>query len=245
MAPAFKYDISNATNQADLLTTPFIRKGKKKGIRRDKPWWNPELASQAGERTRLYKKEIRTGLISDMRIHDKYNRKLKKEITKVNRKAYRGFMEELEQDEDHQITAKTARIAKNRRTRIKDHLTTTVGALRREDFTEYVSKKFPTSTEVKGEKFVWPPNFSADIQTALLYAGKNKASGKHPVFNEAMRYDIAANAKILYKLWEACGRLKTLWSNIILFPLHKTGPLDDTSNYRPIVFMSHICRATR
>jgi len=226
-----------------VQTEPFLPKGKYRPRSRDKPWWTPELAAGVKERNRLYKRWKRYDTINDKHVYDTHAADLKQRIRAARRKFYRDFMLELQEDSSHQLISKASKMARNRKKRENMFTTTMESELKREEFTEYVSTKFPPSIQIRPAKFTVPDTFKLDLIEAILQLASNKAAGADAIFNEALQQDVPANADLIHKIWTACGRIgatPAIWNHILLFPIYKEGMRELAQNYRAIALMSHI-----
>lgn len=226
-----------------LLTEPFIPKRQRRRRPRDKPWWTESLAHRVKHRDKLYRAWLRHGTPNTWTAYTRYQKRVKRAIRKAKQRHYKSFIEDLTADAQNNITQRVSRMLRNQRQRETTNIASTAGMLNLEEFTHTVATKFAPSPLVSGETFEPPPNFSQDITEAILQLAPKKAAGKDLVFNEALQHDVRANASIIMRLWEACGRLGTtpkIWNHILLYPLYKKDERHLAINYRPIALMSHI-----
>jgi len=227
----------------EILTDYFKPKGRKKNRLRYKYFWTDELNRKAKVRSKLYRRQSITRDEADIAIFRKYARQLSKQIKREKRRAFREFIEAVEDDLGNNAPSIVSKRYKNRLKRTIRTSTETSGDLDLNTFTDYVAKKFPASPVIVGRKFeVDEQELQADILKSILHSGRKKAAGKDEIFNEIMRADAPNIALFLTKLWKRCGQTAltpTLWDEVILVPIFKKGNRRLPKNYRGISLMSH------
>ncbi len=112
-------------------------------------------------------------------------------------------------------------------------------------FSAYISSICTSKTEWKGNAkiFVPPWTFRHEIEAAILTSPNKKAPGLDGIKNEMLKVDVSLSTRLIFALWEACGRLATtpdLWRRTVLVPIFKEGNPNLPENYRPISLISHI-----
>ena len=225
---------------------PFRPKGKAPVPRRYKEFWTETLERKSKQRSRLYRKAIRTNAIQDWCNYQEINRSIRKLVRTQKRRSWQKFTQELEEAPESEGVRRISNLMRVRKGNARRNATQLGGECNWSQFTEHVARKFPLKPGQKvnsGNNFEVPDNFEEEIVKALNRAPIGKAAGWDETFAEALKLNTAGTAKVLTKLWRACGRCAATprsWHNVLLYPIHKSGDRDNVTNFRPIALLSHV-----